>query len=258
MKLSVLLALLFCAVLIVAQSQPATPAASADSGPVHISPEAAEALAEKKVPAVYPEKARTSGTQGAVVLDILVSEKGDVKTAAAASGDSDLVQAAIDSIKQWKYKPYTIDGKAQEFQTQVTFGFHIKALPVQPSAAVPDATAPPQPDNSNHEEAAAPSPKGAVMRIRVSSGINRAMLLKKVEPVYPQEAKDAHVQGAVVLHVIIDVEGNVTGVKPVAGPQELLSSAADAVRQWKYRPYLLNGQAIEVDTTVEIKYQLGQ
>jgi TonB family protein len=127
MKSSVILVLLFSTVLAVPQTQPTTPASS----PAHLSPEVAAALAEKKVPAVYPEKARGSGIQGTVVVNVLISETGEVREATAASGDADLAQAAIDSIKRWTYKPYVVDGKPTPVETQVTFRFHMKAPPAQ-------------------------------------------------------------------------------------------------------------------------------
>jgi|SRR5258707_770721 len=103
---------------------------------------------------------------------------------------------------------------------------------------------------------AAPARKAGITRMRVTSTVAHGLLLKKIEPVYPQQAEDSHIQGMVILHVIIDTTGNVIFVKYVAGPRELYESAADSVRQWKYRPYLKDGQPIEMDSTVEIKYQL--
>jgi len=74
---------------------------------------------------------------------------------------------------------------------------------------------------------------------------------------YPWEARNQHIQGTVVLHVIIDREGNASAVTPVSGPDVLISPTVNAVRKWKYKPYLLNGQPIELDTTVEVHYYLG-
>jgi periplasmic protein TonB len=76
-------------------------------------------------------------------------------------------------------------------------------------------------------------------------------------PVYPPEAKKAKIQGTVVLDVVISKEGNIENLRVISGPQELQQSALDAVRQWTYKPYLLNGDPVEVKTTVNIIYNLG-
>jgi protein TonB len=100
-------------------------------------------------------------------------------------------------------------------------------------------------------------PKVAVSRMRVSSGVTAGLLLKKVEPTYPPLAKTARVQGTVILHAIISKEGTIEGLTLVSGPAMLAPAAIDAVKQWRYKPYLLNGDPIELDTTVEVKFTLG-
>jgi protein TonB len=75
-------------------------------------------------------------------------------------------------------------------------------------------------------------------------------------PVYPPDAKKAKIQGTVVLQAVVGKDGDVKNLRVLSGPQELQQSALDAVRQWKYRPYLLNGDPVEVETTVNIVYSL--
>ena len=82
-------------------------------------------------------------------------------------------------------------------------------------------------------------------------------MLSKVAPVYPAEAKAAGVQGAVVLRALISTTGDVENLQVISGPKELQGSAIDAVRQWKYKPYLLNGEPTEVETTITVNYQLA-
>lgn len=78
----------------------------------------------------------------------------------------------------------------------------------------------------------------------------------KVMPVYPPEAKKARIQGKVVLDAIIGKTGDVEHLSVVSGPKELQQSALDAVRQWTYDPFLLNGEPVEVKTTINITYSL--
>ncbi|MGC2280210.1 MAG: TonB family protein [Candidatus Acidiferrales bacterium] len=95
------------------------------------------------------------------------------------------------------------------------------------------------------------------MRIRVGGNVAAANLTHQVAPVYPLLAKTAHITGTVVLHCIIAKDGTVKEVEFVSGPPLLMRSAMDAVRQWTYQPTLLNGQPIEVDTTVSVVFTLG-
>jgi protein TonB len=81
--------------------------------------------------------------------------------------------------------------------------------------------------------------------------------LTKVAPVYPAEARAAHVSGMVVLHAIIGRDGTIENLTVISGPEMLRASALDAVRQWTYKPYLLNGEPTEVDTTITVNYNFG-
>jgi TonB family protein len=96
----------------------------------------------------------------------------------------------------------------------------------------------------------------APKQITVSAKAMSGNLLTKAVPVYPPEAKKAKIQGTVVLSVVISRVGNVENIRVVSGPNELQQSSIDAVRQWTYKPYLLNGNPVEVNTTVNIVYSL--
>jgi protein TonB len=78
-----------------------------------------------------------------------------------------------------------------------------------------------------------------------------------VTPVYPKEAKEARVQGVVALSATIGKDGKIVALKVESGPSELRQAALDAVQQWEYRPYLLNGQPVEVATTIEVNFRLN-
>ncbi len=83
-------------------------------------------------------------------------------------------------------------------------------------------------------------------------------LQSRVEPVYPPDAKAKGMQGAVVLDTLIGKTGTVQEVRVLSGPAVLASAALDAVRQWTYKPYVLNGQPAQVRTTVTVNFQLAQ
>jgi TonB family protein len=106
-----------------------------------------------------------------------------------------------------------------------------------------------------HEEAAQLDQSNGPSQ--VSAGVMAGNIVSKVTPVYPQAAKDAKVQGAVVLDAVIGKDGAMKSLKFVSGPPELQMSAMEAVRQWTYKPYLLNGQPTEVETTITVNYSLA-
>jgi TonB family protein len=92
---------------------------------------------------------------------------------------------------------------------------------------------------------------------RVSGGVMAVNILTKTQPIYPPDAKAAKISGVVVLHAVIGKDGTIKSLTAVSGPEELKMSAMDAVRQWTYKPYLLNGNPTEVDTTVTVNYSLS-
>jgi protein TonB len=102
-----------------------------------------------------------------------------------------------------------------------------------------------------------PPPKPTASRIRVGGNVQAAKMLRQIQPVYPQIAKTAHVQGTVMLHAVIAKDGSVQELTYVSGPPLLMKSAMDAVRQWRYQPTLLNGEPVEVDTTISVIFTLG-
>jgi periplasmic protein TonB len=101
-------------------------------------------------------------------------------------------------------------------------------------------------------------PKVAVQRVRVSQGVTQGLVIHRVQPTYPQMAKIARVQGNVVLAAIIGKDGTIQNLHVVQSSSPLLNQAAiDAVKQWRYKPYILNGEPVEVDTTVTVTFTLN-
>jgi protein TonB len=94
--------------------------------------------------------------------------------------------------------------------------------------------------------------------VPVTSNIEAAKLISRVQPAYPQLAIQARIQGNVVLHAIIGRDGQVSELQVLSGHPLLVNAALDAVRQWRYNPTLLNGQAVEVETTITVSFVLGQ
>jgi TonB family protein len=118
------------------------------------------------------------------------------------------------------------------------------------------ASAPTAEQNDDSEAASAKLAKPE--RVHVASGVTAGLLIKRVNPVYPSEARAAYIQGTVVLKAEISKAGDITNLELVSGPIELAGSAVSAVRQWKYRPYLLMGQPVTVETQIQVNYALSR
>ena len=136
---------------------------------------------------------------------------------------------------------------------------------------IPTAPEPPAPDtvavlgDNGPGPGTAPFPgSGATPVIReapqqkqhVSSGVMEGMLIHKVVPTYPAIAVETRLAGTVVLQATIARSGAIENLRVVSGPPMLQQSALNAVSQWRYRPYLLNGQPVEVETTINVQFTL--
>jgi len=93
-------------------------------------------------------------------------------------------------------------------------------------------------------------------KITISGGVMAGNLILKVTPVYPSIAKAARVQGVVVLQANISKTGSIENLHVVIGPAMLQQAALDAVKSWRYKPYLLNNEPVEVETTVDVQFTL--
>jgi protein TonB len=91
----------------------------------------------------------------------------------------------------------------------------------------------------------------------ISSGVATGMLIHKTPPVYPPAAKAARLSGTVEVHATISKDGTIRDLRAVSGPEVLRQAAVDAVRTWRYKPYELNNEPVEVETTVNVIFSLG-
>jgi len=89
----------------------------------------------------------------------------------------------------------------------------------------------------------------------VPAAAMQGLLIHRVEPIYPEGARKAKIKGAVALNVAIGTDGNVIDVRPISGPDELTSAAVDAVKWWRFKPYVINGEPIAVKTTLAVDFR---
>jgi TonB family protein len=235
-------------------SQPAaTPAPKPASVPSNPAP-AAAAPASTPASSSQPTQPAANVASTAAKDDAEGNDSGDNAPAASPSS-SKAANSRSDASKP------TSSGKPAAAPLVVKSGGAPakKTTPAAPDApppsvigmAVPGSSAPP-----NLISGTASVPKPILQTVNVSQGVSQGLLVKKVQPTYPSNALTLHVEGAVELLATISKNGNITAVKVVSGPPLLTRAASDAVKQWKYKPYLLNGEPVEIQTQVTINFRL--
>ncbi len=192
---------------------------------IRVSSGVAEEQIIQRVDPVYPKEAQENHIQGDVVLTATISKEGNIINLKLVSGHPLLADAATEAVKQWKYRPYLLNGEPVEIETTVTVRYSQQA----------------------------PRPT----RVRVSSGLANALKIHDVQPQYPFAARAHHNQGDVLLTAIISKEGDIIELKVVKGDPVLAEAAVDAVKHWKYKPYLLQGEPVEIETTILVKFHMG-
>lgn len=203
----------------------------------------------------YPITAAKNGVQGRVWIQLLISETGDVESAEIISGDPDLARVAQEAMKKWKFKPYIHNGKAVKVNTKMPFDFAFKDKVVDvkvPADSSANASALPAAVSTSGESSSGNLPQ----KLRVSSGVAEGLKVRDVQPIYPLEALRAHTQGEVILQATIGKDGLIHDLKAVKGDPVLVKAAIGAVEQWRYRPYLLKGNPVEVETTIKVVFHM--
>ena len=94
-------------------------------------------------------------------------------------------------------------------------------------------------------------------RVRVSQGVTQGLLIRKVQPVYPPLARQARIQGQVLLQAEISRDGTIENLRLISGHPMLAPAAIEAVKQWRYKPYILNGEPVEVETQITVNFTLS-
>lgn len=176
----------------------------------------------RKVNPEYPEKALDEWIQGTVVLDTEIDTNGNVRDVAVTKSAHQLLdEAAVTAVKQWKYKPFQVKGGMDSLIFTVNIQFELIQAP---------------------QTAQQPS-------------LLKPRLIQRVNPVYPANALKAYIQGDVVLEVENDIKGNVKKVKAISGHPLLIRAAVQAVKKWKYEPYMIDGEPKPVIFTEIVSFR---
>jgi TonB family protein len=195
---------------------PVALAQDASAQPNHdIPPADASKSLISKVNPVYPPLARQARIQGTVVMKVAIGTSGDIQHIQLVSGHPMLAPAAIEAVKQWKYQPFVIDGEPANVTTTVQVNFTLAES--MPPGGVP------APDSGF---------------VRVSEGVMRSMRTENAFPEYPPVALQQQIQGQVLLQVKISASGEVESINLISGHPLFAPPTVEAVRLWKYRPYV--------------------
>jgi len=188
----------------------------------------------KRVEPVYPEDARQARVAGIVIIEATTDIYGRVQAVKVLRSIPMLDQAAIDAVRKWIYEPMIINEKPRGmiFTTTVTF---------QLDGGKPRART---------EVAYGEEP------LRFTSGIEGPKRIKKVDPRYPEVARQARVEGTVIVEATTDIYGRVTNLKVLRSIPLLDKAAIEAVKQWVYEPAIINGKPREVSFTVSVQFKL--
>ena len=175
----------------------------------------------------------------------------------------------------WRFSPGPVPKKPAEPEPAETQTASAPAAPANPSAPAtappaPETAPPASPGQTAQSDAAksaaggpsatpAPSPAAAKSSgppVVVPASVEAASIVTQAAPAYPPEARAKLIQGEVLLRAIIDKEGKISEVHVLSGDDALAPAAVEAVRQWRYKPMLVDGEAREVDTTITVTFSL--
>jgi protein TonB len=187
----------------------------------------------------YPLEAAAKKLQGKVLIKVHILETGDVERTEIVGGEPVLAQAAAEAMRAWKFKPFIKDGKPVRVSTSLPYTFSLKGYFPEGCAAVESAQA----FNAAHHP-------------QVPQKVMEGALTHRVEPVYPLWARQQHIQGTVFLYAVIGEDGKIRDLKALCGAPELIPACLEAIRQWRYRPYLVDGVPVAVQTTIKVQFHI--
>jgi TonB family protein len=183
---------------------------------IRVSEDNMQGLMLKKVNPIYPPLARQARIQGPVILIAVINKSGDVESMQLFSGHPLLAPAAIEAVKQWKYRPYLLNGEPVEVETKIVVNFTLVGNPPAEGVAG-DAPGGIPPGEPGAIISGAPVDEDRPGVVRVSKGVMSGLVVTKVPPQYPPDARDQRIQGTVVMRVNVDQEGNVSNIQLISG-----------------------------------------
>ena len=207
-------------------------------GPVPVSSGVMAGLAIKMVQPVYPPEAKAARVQGVVVLHAVISKAGGVENLQVISGPPPLLVSSIDAVRQWKYKPYLLNGEPTAVDTTININYTFEGS-----------------TDSQGEKPAAEY--GGIAPKKIGGNISAPVVIYQVEPEYTEEARKAKFMGIVLVNLVVDQQGHPQNVHILRGVgMGLDAKAVEAVSQYRFRPAMEAGKPVPVDLNVEVNFQI--
>ncbi len=205
--------------------------------------------------AAQPSSAPTPTTTTSAEPDAFTSEDAQptsaVPTSTSASTSKTVIASSEPVAKRSESGPILVKSNSSGAKTHLQADESAPALPGASSVASANESS----LNNLLSSASSNPAKPSLATIRISQGVSQGLLIKRVQPKYPQAALAAHTQGAVQIDATINKEGFVTNLTAVSGDPALSRAALDAVRQWRYKPYYLDGNPVEIQTRITVNFK---
>jgi TonB family protein len=180
--------------------------------------------------------------EGTVRIDVTVGENGSVRDTKVLDGDPKLAKWAADAVKKWHFAPAIVDGKPFVAIATVTVAFR---------RPVPEAL---QPVCSEMGEEHLQTDSSGKKFICIDAGKARSHAVKMTAPAFPSVDKYEHISGDVMIRLRIAEDGSVSSVEAISGRPEFRNAALAAVRQWRYRPFLVNWLPVAAWVVIKINF----
>jgi len=217
--------------------------ASANQDPTSPSPTQSEGqvvppkLKHAPIP-LFSLEIRRHRIEGTANLRLSVAADGTLRHVEVIQGDPLPAAASLEAVSQWTFEPATLDGKPVEADTtaQLTFRSLDNSACHVPAVLI---SLPPNP-------------------VRVGARVIAPCLKSHVVPIYPPDARENHIHGTVRLYAIIATDGSVKQLEVEKGEPILAEAALQAVKQWTYEPFVLDGKPVEVDATVDVIFTIAE
>ena len=229
---------------------------------VQVSPDVSQGLLIDKVQPSYPPLARQARVQGPVVLHAVIGKDGLVQQLQVVSGHPMLIPAALDAVKQWRYKPYVLNGEPIVVQTTITVNFQLNGPPSEGPPNPPPASKASseggisdRPATSQGVQVATSEPNQGFYRI--GGDVSAPKATYAPDPQYSAEARHAGYQGTVVLWLVVDADGLPQKIKVQrALGMGLDEEAIKTVKQWRFQPAMREGKPVPVAINIEVNFRL--
>ena len=231
--------------------RPMSSPVAAPSKPTPDSVSVATPTLTSKTSAAVPSGNPSTGTANSPVIRIAASIPANIPANSPANSAANIATNFEPEAKTANSAAMVVKSNTARAKTQA-----------QPEESAPPLPSPPVVASANDNNlsglmssASSNIPMPALTTLRISQGVSQGLLIKRVTPKYPPAALALHASGAVQIEATIDKEGNVTNSKVLSGDPVLAQAALEAVRQWRYKPYYLDGAPVEIQTQITVNFK---